>query len=284
MARRTRNEIIEALTAAQVAGTIRNVDFKDIADDAARAFERDGRAASDATDWPALRDRLIADSKFGDATSLPHSILHLAGWLKRTAKHADGADVARFRAVAEAWAPVAELLKAVKPMIVMGRAPSTKPAYVPAHAGTCQVCGRAIGAEHGKLAHHGYTRPGNGYQTASCMGARELPFEVSRDVLTFYIEAVRGQLADGQARLEQPQNGQPTIVRIERKYDNGRAVYINGAYVTHPVAYEPDHRDYERLRGIEIAMQESEIRQLNAEVIRQTARWNGWKPTTWPKA
>lgn len=54
----------------------------------------------------------------------------------------------------------------------------------------CQCCGRAIFAETGTIAHHGYERPGGGYQTASCMGAKFLPFEVSRDRLGDLIEAL----------------------------------------------------------------------------------------------
>lgn len=52
-----------------------------------------------------------------------------------------------------------------------------------ATAKTCQCCARPIFAETGTIAHHGYERPGWGYQTASCMGAKFLPFEVSRDRL-----------------------------------------------------------------------------------------------------
>jgi hypothetical protein len=52
---------------------------------------------------------------------------------------------------------------------------------------TCQICGRAIHANTGRIAHHGYQRPGHGYQTASCPGTHHDPFEVSRDELGLYI-------------------------------------------------------------------------------------------------
>lgn len=55
------------------------------------------------------------------------------------------------------------------------------------HARTCQICGRPIFAETGVIAHHGYRRPYEGYQTKSCYGARHLPFEKSRDILGEYI-------------------------------------------------------------------------------------------------
>lgn len=52
---------------------------------------------------------------------------------------------------------------------------------------TCQICGRKILAKNGKIAHHGYRRPGEGWQTASCEGARHLPLEVSNRVLDRHV-------------------------------------------------------------------------------------------------
>lgn len=48
---------------------------------------------------------------------------------------------------------------------------------------TCQVCGRKILARQGSIAHHGYTRPGSGWQTGSCPGAKYSPFENHKDRL-----------------------------------------------------------------------------------------------------
>lgn len=55
---------------------------------------------------------------------------------------------------------------------------------------TCQICGRSIKAGKGVIAHHGYSRPYEGWQTASCAGARYLPFEQSCDRLREVIEEV----------------------------------------------------------------------------------------------
>ena len=49
---------------------------------------------------------------------------------------------------------------------------------------TCQICGRAIKANTGLIAHHGYKQPwGDGQRTQSCPGSRHLPYEVSRDAI-----------------------------------------------------------------------------------------------------
>lgn len=66
---------------------------------------------------------------------------------------------------------------------------------------TCQLCGRAIMANTGVIAHHGYKRPGEGWQTSSCRGARELPYEVSCDCLKLEIPMMENALANVQASL-----------------------------------------------------------------------------------
>jgi hypothetical protein len=60
----------------------------------------------------------------------------------------------------------------------------------------CQCCGRAILANLGSIAHHGYERPdlGSGWQTASCHGAKRAPFEVDRAALGEMIGYMRAQL------------------------------------------------------------------------------------------
>lgn len=90
--------------------------------------------------------------------------------------------------------PLANLIAIAKPLVAKrgdARLPVVKTAKQLAKEATqmtCQCCGRKIFAETGVIAHHGYERPGTGWQTASCFGARELPFEVSRDALGLMIK------------------------------------------------------------------------------------------------
>lgn len=55
---------------------------------------------------------------------------------------------------------------------------------------TCQICAREVKANTGLIAHHGYRRPGQGWQTSSCMGARYRPYEVACDAIQRAIEAI----------------------------------------------------------------------------------------------
>lgn len=96
----------------------------------------------------------------------------------------------------------------------------------------CQCCGQAILAETGVIAHHGYRRPlGMGYQTASCPGARKLPFEVSRDDLGHYIEALHAHVLRTQDHLVQ--------VRAE-------SVAVTWTYIDRSGCTQPWHRGVEQ--------------------------------------
>lgn len=66
---------------------------------------------------------------------------------------------------------------------------------MPVYDTTCQVCARPIQAKTGKIAHHGYKRPGQGWQTASCFGARYRPYEVASDALPLVIEHIKTWIA-----------------------------------------------------------------------------------------
>lgn len=66
----------------------------------------------------------------------------------------------------------------------------------------CQICGRAIKANTGVIAHHGYQRPAGWYsQTASCFGARFKPYEVAHDAIDALIPIVEKSLEEAKARL-----------------------------------------------------------------------------------
>lgn len=86
---------------------------------------------------------------------------------------------------------------------------------------TCQICGRAILANTGFIAHHGYERPGEGYQTASCAGARELPFEVSSDALPPAIESVKAYIANQEKGKAEWLANPPAGIEDSRKKSYG---------------------------------------------------------------
>ncbi len=127
---------------------------------------------------------------------------------------------------------------------------------------TCQVCGRAIKATTGLIAHHGYRRPyQTGWQTASCEGARYVPYEVSCDRLREVVEMVKQFIASLLERLANFLTVPPqTITVLERRscWDSGNTViyekpedfseesYRRMTPRTYENAYNNQKYDYER--------------------------------------
>jgi hypothetical protein len=164
-----------------------------------------------------------------------------------------------------------------------------------AKAMTCQCCGRGILAETGHIAHHGYQRPGMGWQTASCFGALALPFEVSRDVLGDYITAISERIESTAARRARIANEQAAIAWSYREkgskrtllgYDEktvhvtretfaaAHAEYVEArAYAPHP---EPT---FDSLKKQKLAALDGELTHLRRHLAEQQARYDGWTQT-----
>lgn len=82
------------------------------------------------------------------------------------------------------WAPICEMFKTLKPMIIKGRKPSgSTPARTLENTGTCACCGKNIKMnDEGKLVDHGYTTD-RGYRNGQCIGTHKRPIEVSDEGL-----------------------------------------------------------------------------------------------------
>lgn len=86
----------------------------------------------------------------------------------------------------------------------------------------CQICGRHIKAKLGLIAHHGYTRPGQGWQTSSCMGARYRCYEVAHDALDAAIIHCTNALAHAVDLFAEFMTNAPQGILWERRERDGR--------------------------------------------------------------
>jgi hypothetical protein len=83
----------------------------------------------------------------------------------------------------------------------------------------CQICARAIRAKTGWIAHHGYTRPEQGWQTSSCQGARHLPYEVSCSQIADTIDEIEAWIANTQQRIDEDHASPPAkLVYAQERY------------------------------------------------------------------
>lgn len=159
---------------------------------------------------------------------------------------------------------------------------------------TCQCCGRAIFAETGVIAHHGYERPGSGWQTASCYGARHVPFEVARDTLGLMLDHMRAQLARNEAyracvdaetepcRVDVPDKSKPKVWGRgypDMMLDITRENYADFRKAHEGIVFQRGLWDFDIIKTRYVAGLDSQIRMLTAHIKEQQARYDGWKQT-----
>ncbi len=81
---------------------------------------------------------------------------------------------------------------------------------------TCSCCFRQIAMAGETMAHHGYKRPGFGSQTASCMGIRFRPLEVSSEGLECILKYEREQL-ERLTKAYAKRNRMQSITRLKHR-------------------------------------------------------------------
>lgn len=161
---------------------------------------------------------------------------------------------------------------------------------------TCQICEREIKLKDGeRIAHHGYQRPGEGWQTDSCRGARRLPWEVSSDALKEWVgvlESLRDRaLALSTASVDtlyvrvgtnyrvkpnDPRRSihetitEATLAEIVEKYPHMGA-HCRGADHYRPPTWEMLVSQWRSDRA-------AEAERLASEIDRQRARLAAWRP------
>ncbi len=147
----------------------------------------------------------------------------------------------------------------------------------------CQICGRGILSNTGSVAHHGYERPGMGYQTDSCPGARHLPIEADTAVLAEhienqikYLEGMYTRLADINAEAVSYGVEYQVYNRNTYKYDV-KCVYVNrenfdAKKAETPEAFGYRKNTFEEVKSMAIAKQEHAIRGQESYITFQQGR------------
>lgn len=143
----------------------------------------------------------------------------------------------------------------------------------------CQICERAILANTGVIAHHGYKRPGSGWQTRSCFGARYRPYEVACDALPPAIESCERYIAQREAFLADWLANPPATVTeikghrggISLTYDRpeGFTPRMDGSYR----AWKYEGQYYRIAYAAK-----ADIRDTKAALERMRKRLADWKP------
>jgi hypothetical protein len=162
----------------------------------------------------------------------------------------------------------------------------------------CQCCDKLFLANTGLMAHHGYQRPGGGWQTASCMGARYLPLEVSRDRLAELIKSLetwkaraiitRANVeAETQAisltfpdyNLPRDSNGRRPNKDVLVTRETFSAIYAENSAA---FRQRSGWNYFDGIKENDLRSRDREIKNVTDEITAQQARFDGWKQThTW---
>lgn len=142
----------------------------------------------------------------------------------------------------------------------------------------CQICEREIKANTGLIAHHGYQRPGWGEQTSSCYGARNLPYEVSRDAIPPVLESYKRGLESQEERLTKMKTNPPkALPNYSRYYQKDLEPFIQPedfdlTKFLKGWAYDP----YSRKLSSIVSEIERNIKEMTREINRLQNRYNNW--------
>jgi hypothetical protein len=160
------------------------------------------------------------------------------------------------------------------------------PKNKPLTTGHCQICEREIGTTTGLIAHHGYTRPGHGWQTASCFGAKWRPYEVACDALPEAIRSLEVYILNQEGFIASWMSEPPAS--IDYKADNwqgGR--YVSKSYTAErPADFDPKAEvnrytyppcKYSSLFHGRISSAQMHIKFAKDDVKRLTKRLADWK-------
>lgn len=260
-------DAVEALHAGAADGSIRN------------AVLTDARFYLNSAVDKAWEHHIMKPFFWGTAGTLPEDIEAL-GWDVRATNLHDllsanrklaatktvGPMVDAMRALVAELLPLAQLAADLKSKAVKGRAPSTQPAK-PVNpdqiVGTCPCCFRQIAVVAGTMAHHGYRRPGRGFQTASCPGVRFAPLEVSLDGLEWLIGQTRLALKDKAAQKAHAESGALSVIPV---LERGKLRDVSRG-----------DSDWQRTLDWHLASVDRDMRHLAAELAALTARLEAWR-------
>jgi hypothetical protein len=85
-----------------------------------------------------------------------------------------------------------------------------------------------ICSKSGVIAHHGYTRPGEGWQTASCEGTHHSPLEVTNALLVATIASCEARVEETRRQIANVRaDSAPVVVTIQAHWNEKRfAPYV----------------------------------------------------------
>lgn len=268
---------LESVATAVAEGQIRNVTLQETKASLSRAVEDAWRVH---VAGPHFHGKTNGGSLSPEAESLYWSVsvygLHdvISASKKVAASKATDAGVEAMRVLLRELLPLAEAVKGLKDKVLKGRAPAAPrpPANPDQLRLNCGCCFREVavlgGDPTGLMAHHGYERPGEGFQTASCPGIRFMPLQTTDDGPRYMAGAMGRALVATEAALARaPALQTLSITVLER-----------GQRVRKEIT--PEAREWPRAMDAHMKRLQGEIVGIRASIVHFDKVVAEWRPET----
>lgn len=257
-------QAISVFRAGLAAGAIRNTEYQAAKGVLSRAVEQAWQASVAAPYFHAGQwERQSPEAQVLNNSCSPsslHDLLSIARKLR--ASTCEHPPVQAMRALVAETIGLAEASAELKAMVVKGRAPSPAAARAPnpdQERGTCSCCFRSIAVTAaGRMAHHGYERPGYGVQTSSCSGVRFPPLEVSTEGLEWLIWSVSERRDGLRERLERKDEMESLTFTVRRRVPEAGGRVLEVPQTIRRGAPDWDRRLAEWERAMSAALRQTE--------------------------
>jgi hypothetical protein len=193
-----------------------------------------------------------------------HSVTAAKKRVDKTKLESSGVDEAR--ALLNELQPLTDAVNSLKDHIVKGREPNPnpKPENPNKIVRTCPCCFRGIAVQSNRMVHHGYERPWDGMQTASCTGIHYKPLERSDEGLRAIITGTENHIVRCEGALAEKDTKTSLTVRNSK----GQVVEIT-----------PDHKGWASALYDWESRLKREIRLSKESVVAFKDKLAGWKQT-----
>ncbi len=215
-------DAIRVIEEAKATGSIRNVVYNNAKDTLNRACSRANDKLKPDFDY---EDASYEMRTFADNISYIDSLHSIIAIRKKVEKMTERAPlVVYYDRISAELLDLALTMKDLKSKVVKGRDPDKKPAP-PANPNkivkTCGCCLRtiAIGSDK-KMVHHGFKRPGDGYQTESCEGINFKCLEISDEGPKFMVKILSELLIREKEKLKEFKSAKTfTFLNYQKKME-----------------------------------------------------------------
>ena len=257
---------IEMLEMAEKENQIRNTDYQQLKKDLSYVVEDaidNGLPEIDCDDIPSYLEDI-----YWKSVCSTNDLLNVSKKIEKMKEGSDHPYVIAMKKIINELYPLCEKVKVAKDWVVKGRVLKEKSEtelLKEKDKRTCPCCFGRFALNNGTMVHHGFQRPGDGYQTQSCFGFGYEPFERSNVGTLKYTEYLKTLLNEKEISI--PRMKEEKIILLFDKKTRKLFEIKEG------------EENFEKENEMRINEVEREIRGLKRDLSFYDGKLKEWKKT-----